>query len=66
MTEMPDPVRFTRHEIVAVLRRVGLPEVADEAARSLPDQVDLELAAKFVAPYGITRDELISRMGGSP
>jgi hypothetical protein len=61
-----DPVRFTRHEIVAVLRRVGLPEVADEAARTLPDEFEYERVAKFVEPYGITRDDLISRMGGSP
>jgi len=49
-----------------VLRRVGLPEVADDAARTLPDEFEYERVAKFVEPYGITRDDLISRMGGSP
>jgi hypothetical protein len=55
-----------RAEIVRMLRNAGLPQVADEAERSLPDPVDLERAAEFGADYGITRDELISRMGGSP
>jgi hypothetical protein len=63
---MADPIRFTREQIVAVLRKVGLPEVADDALHSLPEQVDYDRAAKFVEPYGITKDDLISRMGGSP
>jgi hypothetical protein len=66
MTEMSDAIWFRKQEIVALLRRVGLQEVADEANRSLPEQVDFERAAKFVEPYGITKDDLISRMGGSP
>jgi len=33
---------------------------------ALPDSVDLERAAQLLLPYGITKDELISRMGGSP
>lgn len=57
---------FSKQEVVAILRRAGLPEVADEANRSLPDPVELERAAQFAAGYGITRDWLISRMGGSP
>jgi hypothetical protein len=41
-------------------------EEAEVAARDLPDPVELDRAAQFLAPYGITRDVLISRMGGSP
>jgi hypothetical protein len=40
--------------------------VADEANRSLPDEIDFERAAEFLERYGITKDALISRMGGSP
>jgi hypothetical protein len=61
-----DPIQFRKQEVVAILRRAGLSEVADEADRSLPDPVGLERAAQFVFRYGITRDWLISRMGGSP
>jgi hypothetical protein len=57
---------MTKQEIVRVLRNAGLPHVAEEAERSLPDEVELERAVEFGARYGITRDELISRMGGSP
>jgi hypothetical protein len=57
---------MTREEVVRVLRNAGLPEAAEEAERSLPEEIDLERAADFGARYGITRDDLISRMGGSP
>ena len=57
---------IAKQEVVKVLRRAGLPEVADEADRTLPDPVELERAQEFGARYGITRDDLISRMGGSP
>lgn len=40
--------------------------VADEANRSLPEQLDLERAIEFLGRYGVTKDALISRMGGSP
>ena len=56
----------TKRHIVEVLRTAGLPQVAEEANRSLPDELDLERAAEFVGRYGITKDVLISRMGGSP
>jgi hypothetical protein len=55
-----------KQEVVEMLRRAGHFEAADEASRTLPDPVDLQLAQEFGAHYGITRDELISRMGGSP
>jgi len=58
--------QVTRQHVVDVLRTAGLREVADEATRSLPDQLDLERAAQFLQRYGITKDVLISRMGGSP
>jgi hypothetical protein len=61
-----DPIQFRKQEVVAVLRRAGLREAADEANRSLPDPVDLEHAAQFVSRCGLTRDWLISSMGGSP
>jgi hypothetical protein len=52
--------------IVEGLRRAGYVEAAEEVEQSLPDPVELARAAEFGMRYGITRDELISRMGGSP
>ena len=49
-----------------MLRRAGFPELAEEALRVLPDPVDLDSAAEVLESYGVTRDELIDRMGGSP
>jgi len=52
--------------MVDILHRTGFSEAADEAMRVLPDPVDLDHLAEWGKQYGITRDQLISRMGGSP
>jgi hypothetical protein len=59
-------VQLSRQEIVESLRRAGLPEAADKAAVELPDPVDLEEAAEWGSQHGVTRDSLVSQMGGSP
>ena len=59
-------MEVTRQHVVDVLRTAGLPEAAAEADRSLPERMELEQAEEFLGPYGITKDALISRMGGSP
>jgi hypothetical protein len=60
-------VEVTRQHVVDVLHQTGLDQgEAEELAASLPDTVDLEEVARLLLPYGITKDELISRMGGSP
>jgi hypothetical protein len=56
----------SREHIVALLRREGLPELVDEVLRSLPEHVDYKRAEQFLARYGVTKDWLISRIGGSP
>jgi hypothetical protein len=57
---------ITRDHIVDVLRKEGLPDVIDEVLRSLPEHVEVKQAELFLARYGVTKDALISRMGGSP
>lgn len=59
-------MQYSREHLVFTLRRSGFDEVADEASRVLPDPVDGRQIGAFLTPYGITIDELISRMGGSP
>jgi 2-hydroxychromene-2-carboxylate isomerase len=56
----------SRKQVVDVLRKAGFPELAELALEFLPDPVDLEDAVKFLEPHGVTRDVLISRLGGSP
>jgi hypothetical protein len=59
-------MQLSRQHVVDILRIVALPELADEAHRILPDPVEYNHAARFLARYGLTKDELISRRGGSP
>lgn len=59
-------MQYTRQDVVALLRRAGLLDVADEAMQDLPDPVDLEYAQEWGMRHGVSRDLLISRMGGSP
>lgn len=52
--------------MVDVLKRVGLTELAEEASRVLPDLVDADQLEEWALQRGISHDDLISRMGGSP
>ena len=56
----------TRQHVIDILRIAALPDVAEEASRLLPDPVEYNQAERVLAQYGITKDELISRRGGSP
>jgi hypothetical protein len=59
-------VQVKRQHVVDILRKAGLPDVAADADQLLPDPIDYDDAAAFLARYGISKDELISRVGGSP
>jgi antitoxin component HigA of HigAB toxin-antitoxin module len=59
-------LQYSRQEIVATLRRAGLTEVADEALQVLPDPVGTDQIEAFCKQHNLTRDDLISEMGGSP
>ena len=57
-------VQFSRQEMVNLLRRAGLGDAASQAMRDLPDPVDPDHAGAW--GHGITRNNPISRIGGSP
>jgi hypothetical protein len=59
-------MQVTRQHVVDILRTARLPELAEEARRVLPDPVEYNDAARFLFQNGITKDDLISRVGGSP
>ena len=59
-------VQLTRQHVADMLRKAGLPELADQALRDLPDPVDSEQVAAWAVPHGVNLGELMSRMGGSP
>ena len=56
----------SREKIVSTLRRAGLADVADDAQRTLPDQVDTQTLDRFCAARGLSTQMLADRMGGSP
>ena len=58
-------MQYSREHFALTLRRTGSPEAAEQALRVLPDSVEGDQIAAFLAPYGITLDELVSRMGGT-
>ena len=53
-------------EFVRILRRAGMPEAAAVAARTLQDPVTARDLDRFCAQYGVSRNSLVDRMGGSP
>ncbi|HXP55399.1 MAG TPA: hypothetical protein VN847_10600 [Streptosporangiaceae bacterium] len=59
-------MKQSRDKVVDLMRRTGHTRVADLAEKELPDPVDFEQVIEFATRHGITRDDLISQMGGSP
>ena len=57
---------LSRQEIIRMLRRAGLADIAASAQQSLPDPVDSKVLDDFCASYGLSKQSLIDRMGGSP
>jgi hypothetical protein len=58
--------QYSRQYVIDMLNRLGYPQLAEEAAHDLPDPVDADQVGTWWIQHGLSRDELISRMGGSP
>jgi hypothetical protein len=57
----------SKAELLQVLRRIGIPvETIAELDAQLPEVVDIDEAGTLLQTYGLTRDEAMSRLGGSP
>jgi len=65
-TRLVVPVGYNRQWLVDTLQQLGYTQEADDALRELPDDFDLQQLRAFGDRHGISRDELIDRMGGSP
>jgi hypothetical protein len=57
---------LTRAEVLRVLRRAGLFELADKLAAQLPEYVDQDSLDRIHREHHVDLDVLIDRMGGSP
>jgi hypothetical protein len=58
--------QYSRQHVVDVLHTLRRPDLADEASRDLPDPVDVDRLEQWMMQHGLSRDEIVSRMGGSP
>lgn len=58
--------RHSRQEVAELLKKAGLHAAAEKAIAELPDQVDAKEIEEWGMEQGITRDALISQLGGSP
>ena len=68
MTQFDRDDRYrSKADFVHLLHCVGLREqTIAEIAAKVSDPVDLDKSGALLQTYGLTRDALISRMGGSP
>jgi antitoxin component HigA of HigAB toxin-antitoxin module len=57
---------YSREHVIGLLNRMGHHQLAEEAARALPDPADIEVISEWMMEHGLTHDDLISQMGGSP
>jgi hypothetical protein len=56
-----------KQDFLHVLRRAGIPEeIIRMADEQLHDPVDPDRDGLFLLTHGLDRDQLVSRMGGSP
>jgi hypothetical protein len=57
----------SKTELREVLRRIGVaPETIAEIESKLPDYFDIYEAGGLLQSYGLTLDNAMSRLGGSP
>jgi hypothetical protein len=61
-------MKVPKQDVLAVLARVGRADLIEEAKRNLPDPIDTDrdIDQERLLQYGLTRGQLIDRMGGSP
>jgi hypothetical protein len=61
-------MKVPKQQVLAMLARVGRQDLIEDAKRTLPDPVDTDrdIDQQRLLQYGITRGQLIDRMGASP
>jgi hypothetical protein len=61
-------MKVPKQQVLDVLARAGRVDLLDQAERDLPDPVDTDrdVDQEQLLRYGITRGQLVDRMGGSP
>ena len=57
------PDHYTRQHVVDLLRNAGWSDLADEAARTLPDPIDATHLEAWGTQHGVSFEDLKSRFG---
>jgi hypothetical protein len=57
---------YNKQWVVDTLRALGYSQAAEDALHDLPEDIELQQLEEFGDKHGINRDDLVSRMGGSP
>ena len=58
---------YDKQHVDSVLARVGVPkEQRDTILADVQFPIPLETVQAILAPYGLSHDSLVDRMGGSP
>ena len=64
---MDIPRSISKSDAIQVLRRANYDQaLIDEVMAKVPDPIDIDRDGSILMQYGITRDRLMDRMGGSP
>jgi hypothetical protein len=58
--------QYSKQHVIDLFNRMGYTELAEEASRVLPDPVDVNQVMAWGMRHGLSHDDLISHMGGSP
>jgi hypothetical protein len=60
-------MQISKEQVLEILVRTGRRDLIEQAQRALPDTIDTDrLDQNLLLRYGLTRDQLVDRMGGSP
>jgi hypothetical protein len=61
-------MKVPKQHVLAVLARVGRDDLIEKAKRDLPETIDTDrdIDQQRLYEYGLTRNQLMDRMGGSP
>lgn len=61
-------MKVPKQELLSLPARVGRGDLIEKAKRDLPETIDIDRAVdqQRLFQYGLTRNQVIDRMGGSP
>lgn len=64
--EIGKVMELAKRDLLRLLRRIGRFDLVEEVDRVLPARIDTIRDAQLLARYGLTRNQLTDRLGGSP